>query len=1138
MAKGGVLQKVGKALASVGIKAPWKYTGPVSGPEYMDHLPKAVNYRAVAPASQPIRAAVPQSEDAYVYDIKYYVRDTRRAHLPGGTIKMEQGKYDVAAKDEALEALDTSPTPNKPHKWPVLRPILEQDNNGYTFSMQLVHWHGVVSHSVLWNRAAFCTESWHGRLAVRASIPIASIAAAKSFTAYGPCGHKDACSKCVSRLRSVIKDPRCVYCQVPADSVFVTRFMGDYTASVPPEEFDALPARARRGELKHLESAQAFFDDAAHFREISGLCSYTHPRAWQDSPGDAPHKPFPSLRALKAHLMQQHKLGFCDICLEGRKVFVSEQQLYTKAELERHMRGGDVEGAMAAAGYKGHPECRFCRKRYFGENELYQHMHAGHEQCFLCRRSNPEKYVYYRDYEDLENHFKRDHYLCPHPACLEKKFVVFQGEQELKTHTAREHGETLSKLEKKAALTLHMNFQYRRDEAEGGRGGGRGGRGSRSGGGRGGGGGGSSFSSGGIPAEAPHPLAAVASGERRAVVIGGAASVPIQLQQRNLSGSRGNLQEAVSASMESAQVENAVRASQQQQQQQQQAPDAPGLSDADFPAVSGGYASGGGAGGGRWAGAAGGAGSAGGLTEDQFPSLPGATKSAKRRAAKNKSLASVLGGGSGGGEVRVLHAGGGRPPLAPGPHHFPALSSLAPAQQQQQQQRQDGAAGTADAGSSGGSRPSSAEAGLVALQPEDWDSVLPRSDRRAAASASTPAAGGYGSLPRPPSTQELAGPPPEEPQQQRLKARQEARQQRKLQQQEKLQQQQEKQQRDKQQQQQQQEQGQGQPPLTPAAGAAQSLQAGSATAGPAGISEALRAANKQLIDKIRSQLDVDQFAQFRQQSASWVRGQTSSRQYHEAVAELGLVSLIPDLASTCPDASKRVELLAVHQTAFTAEGKAKGKGKWVPPEAAAVSARLAEQHSSWQCGACTLVNAPAAWVCEACGQRRPSASDAGSHWNQKQQQQQQQQQPSTAQVAPRPSSPAPPPVNGASSGGWAAAAKPLPAAPAAAPRSSAAAVAPPHVPAPSPDSFPALPAVSAAPTSQGQAGASGSGDRKAKKGKQPLDRFIQSTRVHPQNAWKNPSLRGQWADGGGGTLATEERALLEAYGRKAAAGRK
>ena len=35
------------------------------------------------------------------------------------------------------------------------------------------------------------------------------------------------------------------------------------------------------------------------------------------------------------------------------------------------------------------------------------------------------------------DHFERDHFLCPHPACLEKKFIVFPSEQQLKTHTAR-----------------------------------------------------------------------------------------------------------------------------------------------------------------------------------------------------------------------------------------------------------------------------------------------------------------------------------------------------------------------------------------------------------------------------------------------------------------------------------------------------------------------------------------------------------------------------------------------------------------------------------------------------------------------------------------------------------------------------
>ena len=46
-----------------------------------------------------------------------------------------------------------------------------------------------------------------------------------------------------------------------------------------------LQGRAKRGELHYLPSAQAYFDDVAHFREMTSLCSYTHPRVWQDNPG-------------------------------------------------------------------------------------------------------------------------------------------------------------------------------------------------------------------------------------------------------------------------------------------------------------------------------------------------------------------------------------------------------------------------------------------------------------------------------------------------------------------------------------------------------------------------------------------------------------------------------------------------------------------------------------------------------------------------------------------------------------------------------------------------------------------------------------------------------------------------------------
>lgn len=37
-------------------------------------------------------------------------------------------------------------------------------------------------------------------------------------------------------------------------------------------------------------------------------------------------------------------------------------------------------------------------------------------------------------------HFQSDHHPCPHPSCLERKFVVFAEEQDLKRHFAIEHG--------------------------------------------------------------------------------------------------------------------------------------------------------------------------------------------------------------------------------------------------------------------------------------------------------------------------------------------------------------------------------------------------------------------------------------------------------------------------------------------------------------------------------------------------------------------------------------------------------------------------------------------------------------------------------------------------------------------------
>ena len=41
---------------------------------------------------------------------------------------------------------------------------------------------------------------------------------------------------------------------------------------------------------------------------------------------------------------------------------------------------------------------------------------------------------YYVDYNSLEQHFRNDHFTCIDQECLEKKFIVFDSEMDLKAH--------------------------------------------------------------------------------------------------------------------------------------------------------------------------------------------------------------------------------------------------------------------------------------------------------------------------------------------------------------------------------------------------------------------------------------------------------------------------------------------------------------------------------------------------------------------------------------------------------------------------------------------------------------------------------------------------------------------------------
>ncbi|KAL6146440.1 hypothetical protein ACLB2K_057119 [Fragaria x ananassa] len=298
------------------------------------------------------------------------------------------------------------------------------------------------------------------------------------WVAYGPCGHREVCSTCIVRLRFICGDSHCCICKSESKTIFVTKALGDYTRMI--SDFSALPAPLMEGQLGpywYHEGTQAYFDDIDHYKMIKAMCrlscSLCNKINEQRSERSKKKGEFKNVEQLKNHLFHRHRLFMCSLCLEGRKIFICEQKLYTKAQLDRHTETGDseVDGSESErGGFNGHPMCEFCKNPFYGDNEHYMHMSTEHFTCHICQRQCPGQYKYYSNYDNLEIHFQQVHFLCKDDACLTKKFVVFATESEMKRHNAKEHGGNMSRSRRSAALQIPVSFQCRRSNEENHRG--------------------------------------------------------------------------------------------------------------------------------------------------------------------------------------------------------------------------------------------------------------------------------------------------------------------------------------------------------------------------------------------------------------------------------------------------------------------------------------------------------------------------------------------------------------------------------------------------------------------------------------------------------------------------------------------
>ncbi|KAI0842715.1 hypothetical protein F5Y06DRAFT_255842 [Hypoxylon sp. FL0890] len=270
-----------------------------------------------------------------------------------------------------------------------------------------------------------------------------------------PCNHRT-CHICALRMRALYKNKECAHCRTLASFVIFTddtvKRYQDYSDADVTSADDNIGIRYTNEDIVGDTVLLLRYNCPDISCDFAGL-------GWPD---------------LHRHVRSVHHKKMCDLCTRNKKVFTHEHELFTDKELETHMRRGDDHpGAVDQTGFKGHPLCAFCGQRFYDDDKLYEHCRSKHERCFLCDRQDPRQPHYYRDYNALEEHFKKDHFLCLDRECLEKKFVVFESEMDLKAHQLSEHGNSLSKdVRRDARLVDISSFNYRQPYQQQRRGGG------------------------------------------------------------------------------------------------------------------------------------------------------------------------------------------------------------------------------------------------------------------------------------------------------------------------------------------------------------------------------------------------------------------------------------------------------------------------------------------------------------------------------------------------------------------------------------------------------------------------------------------------------------------------------------------
>ncbi|KAE8727569.1 hypothetical protein F3Y22_tig00005459pilonHSYRG00292 [Hibiscus syriacus] len=244
-----------------------------------------------------------------------------------------------------------------------------------------------------------------------------------------------------------------LYARMMITKSLVVQALGDYTRNI--NDLSLFPSQARvgrTGSYWHHDDTQAFFNDVDYYKVIKAMSRLSCNVCDRSQDRVKRRGNFRNIEHLKGHLFHMHRLVMCSLCLQGRKVFISEQKLFSGAQLNRHINTGnsEVDGTdpqsiihviyakgtevflvanTSISRVSSRGRCRVFG--YFRFTVIEAGSYCGRRGFMV--KWNPEKCL-------LQIHFRQDHYLCEHEACLAKMFIVFWSVAELKRHNTIEHG--------------------------------------------------------------------------------------------------------------------------------------------------------------------------------------------------------------------------------------------------------------------------------------------------------------------------------------------------------------------------------------------------------------------------------------------------------------------------------------------------------------------------------------------------------------------------------------------------------------------------------------------------------------------------------------------------------------------------